>query len=195
MLVLPTASALDIYKVLSFPDRIIHQTAVKIKAQTINFIFKKNLEEGNSHSYFCTSGWKNSEADINNYQRVSLCSPCTPEQSSSLETEEMQDCIYSHCKHVHICSVANMWYRKTQELVAPPKSLLHLYSKTTPAMYTRNTALSVEVIYGYDFHKDIQDYQKTVLQIPIYKHSWGKKNKTKKHQQTCSRNKLGLRFH
>jgi len=37
MLVLPTANALDIYKVLSFSERIIHQaTVVKIKAQTIN---------------------------------------------------------------------------------------------------------------------------------------------------------------
>lgn len=46
MLALPMASALDVYKVLSFPERIIHQaTAVKIKAQIINGIFKENLKD------------------------------------------------------------------------------------------------------------------------------------------------------
>lgn len=54
MLVLPTSSALDVYKALSFPEGIIHRaSAVKIKAQAINFIFKENKKEG-SHLYSCT---------------------------------------------------------------------------------------------------------------------------------------------
>lgn len=146
------------------------------------------MKEHKSHSYSHTSGWKNSEADMNSYHRVNLCSPSTPEQSASIEIREMQDHIYSHCKHIH--SVASIWYDKTQDLVATPKLLLYLCSKTTPAMYTRNTALSVEVIYDYNFHKNIQDYQKTVLQILIYKH-FG----THTHKTTCSKNELGLRFH
>lgn len=109
------------------------------------------MKEHNSHSYSHTSGWKNSEADMNSYHRVNLCSPSIPEQSCSTEIKEMQDHIYSHCKHIH--SIASIWYNKTQDLVATPKLLLYLCSKTTPAMYSRNTALSVEVIYDYNFHK------------------------------------------
>lgn len=60
----------------------------------------------------------------------------------------MQDNICSHCKHVHICSIDNI-YDKTQELIAPPEVLFYLPNKTTPAMYTRNTALSAEVIYDW----------------------------------------------
>jgi len=58
-------------------------------------------------------------------------------------------------------------YNKAQELVAHPELLLYFYSKTTLSSIPSSTALSVQLIYEHDFHKDIQDYQKTVLQINL----------------------------
>lgn len=88
----------------------------------------------------------------------------------------MPDHLCSYCKHAHTCNVVSTGYDKTQEPIPSQKPFLYLDCQTTPAMYNRNAALSAEVIC--DFHEHIQDWQKTILQMLMYKYSWeeGKKS-------------------